>query len=143
MMAQASMTNLGQKVLLCGLFVQLLFFGFFLIISLIFWKRMRSSSAVYTVPKSGKHSWQSLLKILFVAAIIIILRCIFRVLEFAQGHHGYLVSHEEFMYLFDALPMLIVQVMFHVIHGGDVFPRNHITGQKMHSESYINLQDRI
>lgn len=122
MMVQESMADMGQMTMLGGLAVQLLFFGFFLLVSLIFFKRMRSSPLRYTIPTYGKHTWVALLKLLFAAAGLIILRCIFRAIEFGQGHAGYLASHEVFMYLFDAFPMFVVQVMFHVIHAGDVFP---------------------
>ncbi len=123
MMAQASMADLGQKIMLIGLFVQLAFFGFFLVISIVFWKRTRSSPARYTL-RYGKHSWYSLLMLLLTAAAVIILRCVYRIIEFGQGNTGYLATHEVFLYLFDAVPMLGVQIMFHVIHAGDVFPPN-------------------
>jgi hypothetical protein len=121
LMSQASQADMGQKIMLIGLFVQLAFFGIFLVISIIFWKRMRNSAVRYTL-RYGKHSWHSLLLLLLGAALIIILRCVFRIIEFAQGHTGYLATHEVFLYLFDACPMLGVQIMFHVIHAGDVFP---------------------
>ncbi|PVH68551.1 RTA1 like protein [Cadophora sp. DSE1049] len=143
MMAQASMTDLGQKIMVIGLFVQLTFFGFFLIISLIFWKRTRSLSARFT-PRYGKDSWQSLLLLLLAAAAIIIIRCVFRIIEFGQGHDGYLANHEAFMYLFDALPMLGVQIMFHVIHAGDVFPRNFTAPKPLDDDSDdIALKERV
>ncbi|KAG4442942.1 hypothetical protein IFR05_001555 [Cadophora sp. M221] len=129
MMAQADMASMGEKVMLGGLFVQLLFFGFFLIASLIFYKRMRSSPARFTIPAYGTRTWVALLKLLFAAAALIILRCVFRMIEFGQGHSGYLASHEVYMYLFDAFPMFVVQAMFHVIHAGDVFPPNFAMGK--------------
>ncbi|KAL5321395.1 hypothetical protein ACEPPN_009353 [Leptodophora sp. 'Broadleaf-Isolate-01'] len=129
MMAQSSMADMGQKIILGGLFVQLLFFGFFLIVSLIFYKRMRSSPARFTIPAYGTRTWVALLKLLFAAAALIILRCIFRVVEFGQGHDGYLASHEVYMYLFDAFPMFVVQAMFHFVHAGDVFPPNFAMGK--------------
>jgi hypothetical protein len=143
MMAQANMADLGQKVMLIGLFVQLAFFGFFLIISLIFWKRTRSSSARHTL-RYGKHSWYNLLMLLLAAATFIILRCVFRIIEFGQGHTGYLATHEVFLYMFDAVPMLGVQIMFHVIHAGDVFPPNFIM-QKLDDDDNdtTHLQDRV
>lgn len=141
MMAQASMASLGQKIMLVGLFTQLLFFSFFLTISLIFWKRMRSSAKLYSVPQYGKHTWKSLMKLLFAAAIIIILRCVYRIIEFAQGNDGYLVSHEIFMYIFDAIPMFLVQVMFHFVHAGDVFQANLATPKNQDRGSWINLRD--
>jgi len=144
MMAQASMTNMGEKMMLGGLFMQLLFFGFFLVVSLVFWKRMRRSAARYTTPRYGKHTWEMLLRLLFAAAAIIILRCVFRIVEFSQGHDGYLARHEVFLYIFDAAPMLVVQVMFHFVHAGDVFPRNALR-QKLGSQSgsEIGLQERL
>ncbi|PSN63826.1 RTA1 like protein [Corynespora cassiicola Philippines] len=120
MMAQSSMADLGQKVILIGLFVQLIFFGLFVIVAFIFWKRMRNTSN-YDAPAVGKQTWQALFKLLIFAAAVIILRCIFRVIEFGQGHDGYLVSNEIYMYIFDTLPMAIVQVSFHAVHAGNVF----------------------
>jgi hypothetical protein len=141
MMAQASMADMGQKIMLLGLFVQLLFLGFFLCISLVFWQRMSKSSKQYTIPQYGKHTWDKLLKMVVGAAVIIILRCIFRVIEFAQGHSGYLVSHEIYMYIFDAAPMLGVQIMMHFVYAAEVF------GVGRHSrlgktESVIDLYQR-
>lgn len=76
LMSQASQADMGQKIMLIGLFVQLAFFGLFLVISIIFWKRMRNSAVRYTL-HYGKHSWHSLLLLLLGAAVIIILRCVF------------------------------------------------------------------
>ena len=59
MIAQAGHQELGKKVVLTGLFCQLLFFGFFLIIAIIFDRRMAKSSARYAVPKYGRHSWRA------------------------------------------------------------------------------------
>ncbi|KAG4431805.1 hypothetical protein IFR05_012713 [Cadophora sp. M221] len=143
MMAQASMADLGQKIMLIGLFVQLAFFGLFLIVSIVFWNRTRSSPARYTL-QYGKCTWYSLLMLLLATAAVIILRCVFRIIEFGQGHDGYLVTHEVFLYLFDAVPMLGVQTMFHLIHAGDVFPPSFAV-QKLDDEESgtIQLRDRV
>ena len=62
-----------------------------------------------------------------------------RIVEFVQGHDGYLVSHEIFMYLFDTAPMCLVQLIFHF------FPRGRILradGSPLgKTESYVNLRD--
>lgn len=120
MMAQVSMADLGQKLMLVGLFVQLFFFVFFLVISIVFWIRTRHSPARYTMGE-GRNSWYALLMLLLGAAVVIIFRCLFRIFEFAQGHDGYLASHEVYLYLFDALPMAGVQIVLHFIHAKDVF----------------------
>ncbi|EOA83029.1 uncharacterized protein SETTUDRAFT_67890, partial [Exserohilum turcica Et28A] len=120
MMAEPGLSKLGQTIMLIGLFVQLLFFGFFLVISLIFWKRVRSHSKTFAVPQHGKYSCAALLKLLLLAAVIIILRCVFRILEFGQGHDGYLASHEVYMYAFDTAPMFLVQALLHFVHAAKV-----------------------
>jgi hypothetical protein len=74
------------------------------------------------------------------AAVIIILRCIFRVIEFAQGHDGYLVSHERYLYIFDTSPMLAVQAVFHFIRANKVFGLGNV--EKLDdTDSLIELRD--
>ncbi|KAI4671230.1 uncharacterized protein J4E88_009263 [Alternaria novae-zelandiae] len=141
MMAQADMADMGQKIMLLGLFVQLAFFGFFVVVSAIFYFRMRSAPERYTVPKYGKYAWPTLYKLLAIAAVVIIARCIFRVIEFGQGHSGYLASHEVYMYVFDTLPMFLVQVLFHFVRADDVFGTNHRQVKKLDSE-IIGLYER-
>lgn len=141
MMAQASMANMGQKIMLIGLFVQLFFLGFFLCISLLFWKRMSRSSKQYAIPQYGKHSWDKLLKMVIGAAVIIILRCIFRVIEFTEGRGGYLASHEVYIYLLDAAPMLVVQIMMHFVCAAEIFGVGRFT-RLGKTESAIDLHTR-
>jgi len=69
---------------------------------------------------------------------IIILRCIFRAIEFGQGHDGYLASHEVYMYTLDTVPMLAVQVMFHFVHAVGVFGPG-LSGRLADDESCIDL----
>ena len=140
MMVQAKSASLGQKVILSGLFFQLLFFGFFLVIAIVFERRMMKSGMRYTIPIYGKHSWRALLLLLLSAAVVIIMRCLYRVVEFAQGQDGFLMGKEVFMYLGDAAPMFFVQTVFHFIHAGDVFPRGAV-GKDL-EENYITLPDR-
>lgn len=102
---------------------------------------MHGSSKTFSIPQYGKHSWLTLLKLLLFAAVIIILRCIFRVIEFSQGHDGYLARHEVYMYLFDTAPMFTVQVMFHLVHAADVFGTGTM-GKLTDNESYIDLYER-
>lgn len=140
MMAMASMADMGQKIMLIGLFVQLLFFGFFLFISIVFYMRLRNTSAAFKVPQYGRFGWTALLKLMYCAAVVIILRCVFRIVEFAQGHSGYLASHEVYMYIFDTLPMFGVQIMFHFIRANSVFGRGRL--EKLQNGSAINLSER-
>ncbi|KAM3068369.1 Lipid-translocating exporter-like protein rta1 [Clarireedia jacksonii] len=140
MMAQASMADLGQKIMLVGLLFQLLFFGFFLSIAIIFERRISGSTKSFTVPQTGKYTWHRLLTLLFVGAALIIGRCVYRIVEFAQGNDGALMIHEVYMYIGDTAPMFVVQVLFHFVHAGDVFPKGGVK-KGAYDESYINLAE--
>ncbi len=76
MMGNASTADLGQKVILGGLAFQLIFFGFFLIIALIFRSHMAKSNPIDSNSGSGRQR-QNLLKLLLIAALLIIARCIY------------------------------------------------------------------
>ncbi|TGO58329.1 hypothetical protein BCON_0056g00210 [Botryotinia convoluta] len=121
MMATADMSSLGEKVIVGGLLAQLLFFNIFLVIAITFERRMRSHPRAFDIPARGKKHWHQLLKLLFTAAVLIIARCVYRVIEFSQGSTGTLMSHEYYMYILDTAPMFVVQCMFHVVHAGNVF----------------------
>ncbi len=142
MMAQAGKEDLCEKILLVGLGLQLLFFGFFPIIVIVFDRRMSSSLMRYTIPLYGKHNWRNLLLLLLAAAVLIIARCVYRVAEFSAGCNGYLMTHEYFMVIGDTAPMFLVQTMVHLVHAGDVFP-HHEAVLKSENGSYINLHDQV
>lgn len=146
MMSSESTVDLGQKVILGGLAFQLIFFGFFLVIALIFKALMAKSTPITSNSGSGRHTWQNLLKLLLIAALLIIGRCIYRMAEFRMGSDGFLMKNEIWSYVADAGPMFLVQGMFHFIHAGDVFPRGwrkdgggKVVGD---GESYIHLTGR-
>jgi len=46
---------------------------------------------------------------------------VFRLIEFAQGNDGYLLSMEIWLYLFDAVLMWVVMVWFAVVHPSEVY----------------------
>ncbi|KAI9045984.1 RTA1 domain-containing protein [Aspergillus affinis] len=111
-----STRNLGQKILLVGLFVQLIFFGFFLYVSGSFQVRLRKCGYGW----SGGGQWRRLLHILFLVSALVIERCVFRVVEYAEGTDGSVYTHEVYAYILDAIPMFFVQAIFHFCHPGKV-----------------------
>lgn len=124
-----SMRNMGQKILVIGLIIQLIFFGFFLYVSVSFLVRLRRSGLDLTA-----GSWLRLLHVLFLVSALVIGRCVFRIIEYVGGTDGYLSSHEVFMYIFDAVPMFFVQAIFHFFHPGKILALKSLPG-----EEYVNL----
>jgi len=41
------------------------------------------------------------------------------VAEFVEGFHGFIILHEVFLYVFDAVPMAAVMVIFNVWYPSD------------------------
>ncbi|KAL4879846.1 RTA1 like protein-domain-containing protein [Aspergillus karnatakaensis] len=113
-----SMASAGEKLLIGGLFVQLLFFAFFLFVAGSFQVRLHQCG--YRSGWRDCEDWRRLLHVLFVVSALIIARCLFRIVEYAQGYNGYLLRHEVYMYVFDMVPMLVVQVVFHFWYPGGI-----------------------
>ncbi|KAL4882403.1 RTA-like protein [Aspergillus karnatakaensis] len=111
-----SMRSLGQKILVVGLVVQLVFFIFFLYVSGMFQVRLKSCGFGW----NGGGLWRRLLHILFLVSALVIARCVFRIVEYVQGTDGHLYSTEVYMYIFDAVPMFFVQAIFHFVYPGRI-----------------------
>lgn len=104
------MYELGEKVIIAGLFVQIVVFGFFVVTSVLFHIRMiRNPTRIALV---GTVPWLRYLTILYVTSALILVRSIFRVIEYLQGNSGYLISHEIYLYIFDAVLMAATMAVF-------------------------------
>ncbi|KAJ5775377.1 uncharacterized protein N7511_000388 [Penicillium nucicola] len=113
--------KLGEDVIIVGLVVQILFFGFFVIVSVIFHTRM--SGYPTTAALSTKVNWRVYLMVLYTASFLIMVRCIYRVAEYIQGQKGTLQSHEYFAYIFDTALVFLVMVIFAIFHPSQVVQR--------------------
>jgi hypothetical protein len=114
----ASNESLGQKVIITGLALQLVFFGFFIVVSGLFHRRMAAypTAASFSI----QFSWRRHIFALYTASVLIILRSIFRVAEYVQGSEGELLKHEIYLFVFDAALMWILMVVLNVIHPGEI-----------------------
>ncbi|KAL4926641.1 RTA1 domain-containing protein [Aspergillus undulatus] len=104
----------GENIIIVGLIVQILFFGFFVIVAVIFHRRITQNPT--TASLSTHLNWQQYLWVLYFASLLIMVRCVYRVIEYIQGQTGTLMSHEAYSYVFDALLMLLVVVVFAIFH---------------------------
>ncbi|CAI7595884.1 unnamed protein product [Penicillium glandicola] len=114
----------GQNVIIGGLVVQIVFFGFFLISALVFQLRITSEPTALAV--ANQYPWRKHMWALHTSSILVLIRSVVRVVEYAQGTSGYLMRHEVFIYVFDGLLMFTLMVIFVVIHPSEV---NHLLGR--------------
>ncbi|GAA5989630.1 hypothetical protein JCM5350_003201 [Sporobolomyces pararoseus] len=83
--------------------------------------------------------YQFLLTLMGITSIGILIRCVFRVIEFAVGFTGYIATHEVFFYLFDALPLLLSMSLYSIF-----WPPRFVQGSRsIGSSEYLrNLQHK-
>ncbi|CAZ86570.1 unnamed protein product [Tuber melanosporum] len=111
--------KMGEHIVLGGLFVQILFFSLFMIATVVFHLRIRKDP---TQASQMGTAWRTLLMALYIASLSILVRSLFRIVEYIQGREGYLMSNEVWLYIFDAVLMLSVTVLFNVVHPSVAVP---------------------
>ncbi|KAF9694126.1 hypothetical protein EKO04_007858 [Ascochyta lentis] len=151
--AAGSLTLLhaGEKIIVVGLFLQLAFFGFFIVVAALFHFRFTNANAAFSSgdrsesahehaakrdvhrvssgpPGTARPSvvgsyhlpWKRHMYVLYLASALIMVRSVFRVVEYLQGNNGYILRHEVYLYIFDALLMLAVMCLFNWSHPAQV-----------------------
>ncbi|CAN9404379.1 unnamed protein product [Alternaria sp. RS040] len=102
-------SDLGKAVILTGLCLQMVIFGFFVVVAAVWHKRMNQEND----EKLGAISldWRKYLTMLYAVSGIITVRNLFRVIEYAMGEDGYLLANEWPIYVFDATLMVVVLII--------------------------------
>lgn len=117
-MSRGSNYRLGSNIIIAGLILQLVFFGFFVVVAVAFDCRIRGSPTALS--RDALVPWYKHLVMLYVASALIMVRNLVRLVEYVQGNDGYVLGHEVFLYIFDALLMLGVVVIFNVNHPSEI-----------------------
>ncbi|KAF6831191.1 rta1 domain-containing protein [Colletotrichum plurivorum] len=102
--------KMGQNLIVAGLVIQIVLFGIFWITSVIFHTRL----AKYPTEASaaGTSPWKSGLWMLYIVSALIMVRSIFRLIEYVLGGDGYPLQNEWTLYVFDATLMFLVMVAY-------------------------------
>ncbi|KAJ6098470.1 hypothetical protein N7467_000005 [Penicillium canescens] len=108
----------GERIIIVGLFVQIIFFGFFIVVAVLFDLKLRK----FPIPRcfAAEIPWRKHLNILYATSLLILVRSLFRLVEYIQGNKGYLLRHEVYLYVFDSLLILIAMVVFNVAHPHEI-----------------------
>lgn len=106
----SDLASLGEGVVIGGLAFHIVIFGIFGVTASRFHIKMRRDPMVGSIPASLQ--WEQLLRMLYASSALIMARSIFRIIEFIMGHDGYLLTTEWPLYVFDAVPMFTVMVIF-------------------------------
>ncbi|XXH02711.1 hypothetical protein Hte_009096 [Hypoxylon texense] len=100
----------GEKIVVGGLLVQIVAFGLFIATAVLFQARYRK----YKVAAAAFDAvgWRASMNTLYGVSALIMVRSVFRVVEFAAGHDGYPLRNEWTFYVFDSVLMWVVMVVF-------------------------------
>lgn len=103
--------------MLVGLVVQLLALGIFLVACGRLHARLRRDPAASRAMLMDPGvNWLWYFVVMEVAAAMLVVRSVVRGSEYLEGMDGVVAGHEVFVYVFDAVPMLLMMVGFLVLH---------------------------
>lgn len=109
-----NLRTIAEALIILGLAIQLVSFSLFAWCAVIFHMRFRRS------PTARSHHvdprWVRTLWMLYAISVLIVIRSIFRIIEFAFGDSGYPLSHEWTLYVFDSVPMILVTIIFFAVY---------------------------
>ncbi|KAJ5399886.1 hypothetical protein N7465_010375 [Penicillium sp. CMV-2018d] len=118
MLVKANTAANGGNVIKVGLIIQIVFFGVFIITSIIFHVKLEKNGS--RVLQQRAVPWKKHQTVLYVSSLLIFVRSIFRYIEYNEGSSGTLLQQESWTYIFDAALMLLVMVAFNVIHPAEI-----------------------
>ncbi|EXL96622.1 RTA1 like protein-domain-containing protein [Fusarium oxysporum II5] len=118
MMAAGDDPTMGENIVIGGLVIQVLFFGLFVVAAIIFQLRYRKIGSNWRVVGSSNTAlvfdWERMLMMLYATSALILIRCFFRIVEYVMGADAYPLKNEWTLYIFDALLMAAVMVIFYI-----------------------------
>lgn len=115
---QLALALAGEKIVIAGLALQVATFVVFLVAAVDFHVRMRRVSRKGS--EAMGEAWRKMLSVLYALSALILLRCVFRLVEYGMGNAAYLIAHEWTLYVFDGVPMLAVLVLLLVLRPSEV-----------------------
>jgi hypothetical protein len=130
-------TTWAKVAVIAGLAIQLISFSIFWLTAIIFEKRInRSPTPESLLPGMP---WKKSLNMLYAVSALIIIRSVFRIIEYVLGSDGYPLSHEWTLYIFDSAPMATVMIIFFIWYPSDIKPTKDLEGSMPLATSYSEL----
>ncbi|EYB32872.1 hypothetical protein FG05_03759 [Fusarium graminearum] len=127
----------GRIILIAGLVVQLCALSVFIITSLYLYLRVRNEAGPFL--DSSFVRWRRYFRTIEAVTVVMIIRSIVRAVEYLQGQGGFVISHEIFIYLFDALPMFLVMLFFLVVHPGRLVKERMDPKRRQRQSEHVRL----
>lgn len=111
LMVTGNNVSLGNNIVIAGLAIQVISFGLFICVSIVFHNRINKFPTRESVLEEDMP-WRQNLYGLYVMSVLVLIRSVFRVVEYSMGYDGYALAHEWTLYVFDSVPMVGVMIVF-------------------------------
>ncbi|KAM3427604.1 hypothetical protein MY4824_009326 [Beauveria thailandica] len=125
--------KIGRYTLIGGLLLQLLAFGLFLAV----FGRFNFLANRFAVP-DAPVGWRKVVRAVYISSIAIMMRCIYRVCEFATGMQGYAFRTEWLFWVFETIPMIFAIGVFCVWHPLQYLPRSALLSKKAREKKQLS-----
>ncbi|KAF4775715.1 RTM1 [Colletotrichum scovillei] len=110
LMVKDGSQKMGQNLIVAGLVIQIVLFAIFWVTAIVFHSRLAKNPTQASL--AGHSPWKSGLWMLYIVSACIMVRSVFRLIEYVLGGDGYPLRHEWTLYVFDATLMFFVMVAF-------------------------------
>ncbi|CAM1506375.1 Fc.00g060160.m01.CDS01 [Cosmosporella sp. VM-42] len=127
---------IGRYVMIGGLAFQLIAFGLFLCVFRKF-HVLANRMAVEGAPEG----WRKVVRAVYISSGLIMVRCIYRVCEYAEGTAGYAFSTEWLFWVFESLPMVGAIAIFCIYHPSRYLGRDGARRKILDSDDTVELAE--
>ncbi|GAA6051314.1 hypothetical protein JCM3770_006807 [Rhodotorula araucariae] len=144
--SSAASAKTGKNIALAGLIIQLISYCLFTALLLVFGINVRRRHPYLAHPaqpfhlgsfrpwsKAKVYDWRPLYWVVCLSCIGIVLRSVFRIIEYSEGYYGKLATGEGYFYCLDALPLWLSMTLYVF-----VFPPRFIEGaREVHQDASV------
>ena len=119
LMAAVTLKSKGEKIIIAGIWVQIASFSAFVVLQRIFLHRLLNNPTARAEKLRGapwRRNWRVLVTAVEVVAALVLVRSVFRLVEYSWGEESVLMRNEGWIYGFDACLMALVMVVMAVFH---------------------------
>ncbi|KAF7299048.1 hypothetical protein MIND_00853100 [Mycena indigotica] len=121
-MKDVNLANIGNKIAEVGIILQAVSFLLFTIVFVVFGIRIQKHFPEVWRPRVQEpfrlfsrepiEDWRILFYVTSLTCIGILIRSVFRIVEFVGGYNGMVFTHEGYFYVLDALPLWIAMTLY-------------------------------
>lgn len=120
-MVNSTMTDkqrhMGANMVTASLCLQAALFGAFGLLAAMFHRRANAAGVL-------TKDLRTVLRVMYVSATIVTIRCIYRLVEFIEGWESEVYQNEVFFWIFEAMIMFVNTALLNVFHPGKRLPRS-------------------